>query len=361
MLAAAPLRTCFLAAGLLAFCLPAPAAPGPAAKAVSEKYLPDDADAVLVVNVKDVAASPLYSRHYQKKLRELLQGEAVPKWLKDLGTALPRDVDRVTLVLGPGAFAGPDASTGSGPTIILEGRPVVLWDTVKQLAKDMPQVVREQKIGDATVYEINNPPGTPAGFAAMPDDKTLVLVLRKEHMAEVLDKAAGRKKTRLKSQALRDLLAALKPDLAIQFAATKDMVTGHSVTSTTVMGQQVTEVKNFTLADVGIDSVRGRFRPGEKLEGSVTLTARDEETAKRISQAATAGLDQFQASLKRTLENETEKQLLPVLKAIRETLKTVKIASRGRDITFEGQAGAEALEGLPLLFMAQRVPPPPNP
>jgi hypothetical protein len=356
------LRTWLSVAALLVFCLASAAAPAPAVKPVNEKYLPDDTDAVLVVNVKEVAVSPLYTRHFQKKLQDLLQGEAAPKWLKDLGAALPRDVDRVTLALGRSNFGGPDGRSVSGPTVVVEGRPAVLWDTLKQLAKDLPMVVKEQKVGDATVYEVATASGGPGGFVARPDDRTLVLVPRKEQMAEVLDKAAGKKTTRLQSQVLRELLAGMKPDLALQFAATKDLVIGGSVTVNTVMGKEVREEKYVTLADQGFDSVRGSFRAGEDLKGRVTLTTKDEETAKGISQAATAGLDQLQPSLQRAIENEKDTNVQRVLKAIRESVKTVKISSRAREITFEGQAGPEALEGLPLWFVTRAVPPqPPKP
>jgi hypothetical protein len=353
------LRTWLSVAALPVFCLASAAAPAPEAKAVNEKYLPDDADAVLVVNVKEVAASPLYTRHFQKKLQDLLLGEAAPKWLKDLREALPRDVDRVTLALGRSNFGGPDGRSVSGPTVVVEGRPAVLWDTLKQLAKDLPMVVKEQKVGDVTVYEVATASGGPGGFVARADERTLVLVPRKELMAEVLDKAAGKKTTRLKSQVLRDLLAAMKPDLALQFAATKDMVIGGSVTVTTVMGKELREEKYVTLADQGIDSMQGSFRAGEELKGRVTLTIKDEETAKGMAQDATAGLDRMRASLKQALETEKEKKVLTALMAVRESLKTVKIGSRGREITLEGQASAETLEGLPLLFFTVRTSDPP--
>jgi hypothetical protein len=358
------LRTWLPGAALLALCLAAAAAPAPEAKAVSEKYLPDDADAVLVINVKEVAASPLYARHFQKKLQELLRGEAIPKWVKDLETAVPRDVDRLTLVLGRNSFGGPNEPHLNGPTIILEGRPAVLWDMVKQLAKDMPQAVKEQKVGDFTVYQISPPAASAGGFVAMPDGKTLVFAPRKEQMADVLDKAAGTKTTRLTSKALRDMLAGMKPIHALQFAATGDLITGGSSTTTTVMGKQVTEVKHTRLAETGIDSARGHFRAGEKLEGRVTLTAKDEETAKGMAQAATAGLDQLQPTLERAIESQKDRDLQRVLKAVRDSLKTVKVGSRGREITFEGQASPEALEGVPLMFMPvtlRQGPPPPPP
>jgi hypothetical protein len=345
---ASRLRTWLPAAALLAFCLPAPAAPAPAPKAVNEQYLPDDADFVLVVNVREIAASPLYTRHFQKQLQELLKTDGVPQGLRDLLTALPRDVERLTVAIGRSGYGQPEDTAHSGPTIVVEGRPTALWGALKRLAGDVPGIVKATTVGEADVYQIAGGPGGPSGFAVLPDAKTLVLAPRKEQIAEVLEKAAGEKRTKLRSQALRELLGGLSPEQTIGFVGTKEMVTDVMVTSTVRMGQRVTEAKYNTLADSGIDSLRGSVQVGEDIKGRVTLTAKDEDTAKRLSRDMNKGLDMIRAECKR--EAARQKELLPVLKA----LESVKIGANGPAIALEAQGGAEILESVLTLFAPRK-------
>src|SRR5262245_16671714 len=74
--------------------------PRPSRAADFEKYLLDDADAVLTVNVKEVAESPLFTKHFRKQAEALLQMDLVQKLLKDAGVDPLKDVERLTAVMG---------------------------------------------------------------------------------------------------------------------------------------------------------------------------------------------------------------------------------------------------------------------
>jgi hypothetical protein len=345
------LRSSLPAALLLAGCVAAVAAPAPTPRGFSEKYLPEDTDFVLVVNVKQLAASPLYTRHFRQKIDDLLQKDPVPQWVRDLGTTLPKEVERVTIVMGRSSHPTGEDASRAGPTIMVEGRLDALHEAAKRLNKEHPDHVKEVKIGDANGYEIVG--GGPEGFVVQPEANTLVYSPRREAVVEAVDKAAGKNKTRVKSKALRDLLGSFKPDAAIQFAATKDMVVGTESRSTINMGVRTTEVKVHTLADQGIESLVGHLTAGDDLKGRATLTAKDEATAKQLGDKITQGLDEAKANLKRFAG--AQPQLASALKA----LEALKVSSSERAVIFEGTFDAAAVEGLvmsPFMIFAGRGP-----
>jgi hypothetical protein len=81
------------------------AAWGTAAPAAEwEKYLLDDANFVLSVNVKQLLQSPLFTKHHQKQVEELLKTEGAQAVLKDTGFDPLRDVEELVVVMGKSSF-----------------------------------------------------------------------------------------------------------------------------------------------------------------------------------------------------------------------------------------------------------------
>jgi hypothetical protein len=336
------MRSVFLlaAASLLVCSLSSIGAPAPAAKAVNDKYLPDDSAFVLVVNVEQFIAAPLYTGHLRKRLDYFLGLDAVPRWAKELVAALPRDVERLTVA----------AEDPSAPMVLIEGRVDKLRDFVKQLAKEMPASVKEQKFGDVPAYEfvgLLGRPDTPC-FVAVLDSRTAVVAPQKE-LVEALDKAAGKRKTQLKSADLRRLLGGLRVDTTIQFVATKDMVTGTAIRD---IGER-REVTHTRLGDNGTNTIVAGFTAGADMRGRVTLTARDEATAKRHAAEVAAGLEELKVHIKGMAAND--KNFAALLKG----LETVKIGGGAQATSMEGRCDPQAVEGFIMsLFVGAPSPPP---
>src|SRR5262249_39603493 len=114
-----PIATWLLAIGLLSVALPARAAE-------FDKYLLDDTDAVLTVNVKQITASPVYTKNFQKQVEGLLKMEPVANVLKGTGVDPLKDIERATLVTGRSCY-GPEGQVkepskiSGGPLIIAQG------------------------------------------------------------------------------------------------------------------------------------------------------------------------------------------------------------------------------------------------
>src|SRR5689334_14245666 len=65
-----------------------------------EKYLLDDTDAVLTINVKQLVGSTAYTKNLQKKIEDQLKALPAQMVLKDSGFDPLKDIERVTLVTG---------------------------------------------------------------------------------------------------------------------------------------------------------------------------------------------------------------------------------------------------------------------
>src|SRR5262249_43833652 len=119
-----PCRAGLLALALVAAAPAAPAAPVPAQAPVPPlgKYLPDDTDFVAVVNVKQVVASPLFSKHFLKMAEAALKGEQAQRFLKGAGLDPLKDVDRVLVVLSRSCWNDARPGRNEGPVFIFQGR-----------------------------------------------------------------------------------------------------------------------------------------------------------------------------------------------------------------------------------------------
>src|SRR5262249_39844351 len=159
----------------------------PAPAAELDKYLLDDTDFVLSMNVKQVLSSPAFTKHYQKQVDGLLKMEPVQRVLKDSGFDPLKDVDRLMLAMGKSGHQvdihpNPRGPTGpaSGPILPLQGRfdPAKLQAKAEQLRKDFPQLLKPHQVGAAQVYEIHDGPRF-IFFVALVDKTTLVAAPRK--------------------------------------------------------------------------------------------------------------------------------------------------------------------------------------
>jgi hypothetical protein len=103
-------QTALLAVAVLAVALPVQAAPAPTDEpAKIDKYLPDEAGGVFVVNLKPIRESKAYAKGIEKSVNELLKMDEVQSILKEAGLDPLKDIERVILAITPGrdGMSGP--------------------------------------------------------------------------------------------------------------------------------------------------------------------------------------------------------------------------------------------------------------
>jgi hypothetical protein len=337
------------AAVLIAWSLPARAAD-------PDRYLLDDANFVLSVDVRQVVQSPSFAKHFEKTLDELLKQEAVQAVLKDTGFNPVKDVDHLLIVFGTKSFpvgeAQPqEASNSSGPLIVVTGRfdPQKIQTRVAKYAEEMPEIIKIHGIGKADVAEVKMP--GQVYFGVVVDKNTVALSPRREEIEDLLEKAAGDRKTELKNADLQRILKDRAPKQVVQLAATRDAVFGGSVSVKMENGKNIVTHKYMTLADYGLESIQGGITLSDKLEGKVALTAKDADSATKVAGQIEQGLGQAKAE--RAGAVNQFKDLAPVFDA----LDTIKVTTVGKGITLSGHGAPEAVLGFfKAMFVARAQP-----
>ena len=375
--------------GARALALLAAAAPA----ADLDKYLPDDAQIVAVVNVKQITAWTPFQKQIQDQIQQLLKTDEAQRVLKDTGFDPVRDIDRVVVVaaadsyktVNPPQFAPPPVvkpvpvgvpapAPGVGPPpggaapppgvvappppppagsfstsagspfgfvsfILVQGKfdADKLEAKAQQALKDHPDVVKKPRmVGGIELWQIATGPSDHI-YLAMLDKNTLMATGLESQALEALDKANGKKKTELKDKQVRDALAKTDPKAALQVAASGDLVTSVSMKSDGKGGFTTT---TKTLHDDGFEGYHGSVGLGDAdLHYTFTLTAKDADKAKETAKNMSDGVDKALADAKAHPER-MPKELLPALDAF----KTVKITASGDTISVEGSATAEEIE-----------------
>lgn len=332
-------------AALLGATLMSPAAPAPPPSGGSiEKYLPDDTEAVAVVNVKQVVASPLFVKNYKKPLEALLASPAVAAWLKDSGLNPLRDVQRATVFMARSLDPG-RPTYGPALGLLLQGRfdTAPLRAKMSERARALPKVVKALGTGANPLYEINiSWAGRPTPlFVGLVDRGTILVTFRKDAFGVMRDKGAGKKKTAFKYPALARMLKDLKPGVSLGVVATREAayMTSYRTTSKPAGGDR-TEVKHHTLGDDGLEAFQAAATLAADFKGRITVTAVDAEKAKTMAASLSGFLKLSVASLK---EGATR---LPDRESILKGLEAIKVRGAGAKIIVEAEGDEAVLEGL---------------
>jgi hypothetical protein len=316
----------------------------PASAADLDKYLPDDTDFVLTVNVKQILATPAFAKHYQKKVDDLLKMEPVPLLLKDSGFDPLKDVDRVLVAMGKGFHqvdvdpnTGATSSSGGGPMLLVQGR----FDSAKlkakadQLVKDFPQFLKIHKSWAAPIYEIRDGQRS-IYFVAVLDPTTLVAAARQSNAVEVLERAAGKAKAQFQHPDLPRTLNALDPMLNIEAVGLSDMIVGTSVSSRTENGKTTTEVKYTTLADSGLKGFHGQVMIDKDVQIKLVLSAKDPDRAKELAKTIDEGAKKAIEEISK--ESASDKEYAALVQA----MKSLKINAKNATLTLEASGEANA-------------------
>ena len=340
---------------LLCLAASAPTAPAPASSDL-DKYLPDDAQMVAVVNVKRITSWAPFQKQVKDQIEQFIKMGLPAEILKDTGFDPLLDTDRVVVVTAADSYkiirmeqTGPRPLTppGGAPPRVPPPPPGVMnsmatagpigfasfvliqgkFDADKleakaqQALKDHPDIVKKPRmVGGIELWDINPPgPGGQHIYLAMLDKQTLLATGLESQALEALDKAAGKRKTNLKDKQVRNALARANEKPAFQMAASGDIIT--EVRSETD-GKGGTATTTKTLREEGFESFRGAVTLGDAdLRYEFVLTAKDADKAKETVKSMNDGLEMGIKNV--TAAAEQMKDLQPVVDA----MKAVKITA----------------------------------
>jgi hypothetical protein len=297
-----------------------------------DRYLPDDTEIVVNVNVRQILDSPLVKKHALEKLRDLVKGlDQVDDVLKDLGLDPFTDLDRVIA-------ARPDSPERDRGLLIAHGR----FDLAKfkargeEAAQNNGDVLKIHKVPDGKggqflVYEVAVPAHDEEVplFVALPEKTTVLASFGKDYVVDALRKSGQKAVPALKSKEFQALLEKMDVGQSLSLAALGSALTRGTGRDATKEARDVLEK---------IDAAGGGVTLGEGIRVELVISTRSADDARQLKASADAGLNQALALL--GLVANADKNFNPVL----DIVKTLKVTAKGKLVTLKGEVSADVVE-----------------
>jgi hypothetical protein len=301
---------------LFALTLPAPAAD-------INKYLPDDADLVMVINVKQLMQAPIVQKYAPQLLKKAAEGDDhLKKALTGLGFDPLKDLTSVTV-----------ASSGIGPdgkgTIIFEGTfDTAKFEAVAEAAgKDSP--VKVLKEGEHKIFEIKYASEPKPAYAGILDKNTIVLATEKSQVLESFDRAAGKKTGKLK----KELAALIEKANAAQSL--------WMVAPATVLTQAPIPLDGDAAKTLAkIDNLNIGFTLTAEFKLAIAVVTKSADAAKEVKEQLNTGIEMIKGIVNQIAS--TEKKLSVVV----DIIGAMRVANDGNVITLKSELSPEMIEKL---------------
>jgi hypothetical protein len=176
-----------------------------------EVLLPERGEQITFVNVKKLATSPLFKTMLQKEIEERLKATEVPKWLKEMGIDMWKDIDTFSLAVTTLREDG-KRQRGKPPMVFMVVRGTFqggkVFDAAEKAVSQFGDKLSIVKDGDVKMLRIEMSKDF-AMHATMADEKTIVIASDKEdllHSLKVADDPNAKPKIKKELQALIETL-----------------------------------------------------------------------------------------------------------------------------------------------------------
>lgn len=300
-----------------------------------DKYLLDDTDAVLGLDVKLLLKSPLVQKNYVPLAKKQIQANAeAQKQLVEAGFDPFKDVDRILIVHGESCHRTVKGKDEVSPFVIVRGRfdATKIQTKLNQLAQFVPTVFKIHKEKNGTIYEIA---GEKTLFLAMPDRGTVVGSLFKDQVSDALDKGLNKKQTKLKNGGLKFMISQVNNDHSVWVAALGHAAFSEESSLPIAAGKKVEKNARKKLSDSGIEEISGGVTVSDFLKADFRVQVQDEETAKMITDVVEQFLPQLIAGV--VGDRKDDKKMEPV----KEFLKSLTVSRDIRDLIIKGDVSGK--------------------
>jgi len=303
-----------------------------------DPYLPNDTEAVLTINVRQILDAPFVKKEALADLRKKLEeGGSLLKHFKDLDLDPEKDIDSIVLTNSNGEL---DRSL-----LIVHGRFEVNKFEAKamEIAKAHPDTWSVTTIPDGTGgqykvlkssqwFDLSGVKPTlkkkPA-YVALLDKRVLVASPEKDLIIDALDKAKGRKKTELKKKELGQLLEKANGKQSVWIAVLPS-----------ALGKVLPLDDDSSIREelAKIDAISGGFTIDDDVKLEIALAVKDGDVARELTTEINEGLNIALTLV--ALASHEKKELEPALDA----LKSLKATAKGNTIILKGSLTAEMIE-----------------
>jgi hypothetical protein len=287
-----------------------------------DKYLPDDTEMVVSVNVKQFVESELFKKNIAAKAREALKNQdELQDALKDLGFDPFADIERV-IAARP---AGAEQDRG---LVIVHGKfDLDRFQTkAEKIAKEQPDLLKVHKIanggGKFLVYEVALGEQAPPVFVALPNKSTLLASPGKDYVVDAFKKDQPSLKNK-------------------DFAALLERMNDKQGVSVAVVGEALVQGASAEVKDLfsGVDAVGGGVTVGDEIKLEVAVSAKSADDAKAIKDKLDGGLKQARLTLA-ALAFADSKQI----DALLDLVNSIKPSVKEKTVSIKATISPEAIE-----------------
>ena len=299
--------------------------------AEADKYLPEDTNGVISLNVRQVVDSPLFKKTYLPILQKELKAKPeLQTQLKDIGFDPFKDIDRVQIAIAESCER--EGGKEAGVFVVFQGRfdPAKIHTKIAVLAPHIDKALLAHKVGNNILYEFNA--DERSFFFALPDKNSLVFATRKEPVRDALERATGKKKVPLRYKDVQDLVTKTDAKQALWLVATGRTTLQFETVFAGPKGKKVEQMARKTLADSGVYEVSGGFWVTDGVKGAFGIKVQNEQAAKAVSEA-------LSNELAKTIDKGFDGALAtePRLAPLREFLKEMVINGDGKHIVIQSE------------------------
>jgi hypothetical protein len=298
--------------------------PGPALRAADADRYPDDAELVVVVNLKQVLncaaikSQPDALGELKEALGRFAGVGAVQKYLAAAGLDAFRDVERITYVHTGG-------KTPHMSFLVLDGA----FDAGKlaEAAKGTGAGLRAIKSGEHVVYEVA-PRGATKFYATLLAPSVLIAADTEAALADARGRSSGAKKSALKKE-LKSALEALDTKQSVAF------VTTGTAFARLLDGVSVPSAENAIAFLQSLSAFSGGATLADGFQFQLAFTAESAEVAKKLADSASSGVKILLTLVQQNAEKDAAyRPVVDVVKALRFTSSGAQVLFRG-DLTLD--------------------------
>jgi hypothetical protein len=295
----------------------------PAYTAEVDKYLPEDTEAVVMVNAKQLLDSPLVKKHLMEHARGAIKSNSeATKILESLGFDPFKDLTNITVAL---SMIGSEAKG----LIISHGQ----FDKGKfeakaeEVSKDMGDVLKVHKEGERKYYEVKVEGSEKPLFVGVVDSATIVAGPEKQYVVDAFAKSDGKTKGAIKKE-LQDLIEKADANQSLWFAATANGFRKGELASDEKAKKNLEKMDSIT-AGVTVD---------KGVKASLVIATKSADNAKELAEEIKEGLNQVKGLL--ALIADQNKEIAPLV----DTVGNLRVNAEGSTITLKSEVSEELIE-----------------
>lgn len=287
-----------------------------------DKLAPGNAEAALIVNIKNFLDSALFKKYGEAGFDAALKDERAAEFIKATGLDPRKDITSVTLA-APLVLTPNDAKA----VVIIKGNFNVakLQAAIEAGAKKQGKELEIKKDGGLTYYTMPLPQGNQEVTGTVVGNDAILVSNNMDYLKTI---ATGK-----------------KIETTVAAKTLKGAIGGVGAKETLILGVAVTDELKKRLADNPatkqyadkVEALTATINIGESIDLSVGLTTTDADTAKALGQLVKQALPLLNLL---AAQNENAKPAVDLL------MKNLKVSSEGKAVSLKLQLTEEALRKL---------------